>query len=82
MLLTDTEQAVYNVELYDLALSALEDFGVTERNAYIFLDYYEHNVSLDVLSIENELSKTRVSQIRDKMNCLVRGRLKRIGEIE
>ena len=77
MILTDTEQAVYDAELYNLALESLDD--VWTRNAEMILDYYEYDMTKAQLARENELSKTRVHQILVKTEAKMRFQLRRIG---
>jgi hypothetical protein len=79
MILTDTEQAVYDAELYDLALGALERAGVWERNGDMFLDHLEYNITKAQLARENELSKTRVHQVLAHTEAKMRFQLRRIG---
>jgi len=77
MILTDTEQAVYDAELYELALKSLDD--VWTRNAEMILDYYEYDMTKAQLARENELSKTRVHQVLAKTEAKMRFQLRRIG---
>ena len=77
MILTDTEQAVYDAELYELALKSLDD--VWTRNAEMILDYYEYDMTKAELARENELSKTRVHQVLAKTEAKMRFQLRRIG---
>jgi len=79
MILTDTEQAVYDAELYDLALAALERAQVWERNGNMFLEYYEYDMTKAQLARENELSKTRVHQVLAKTEAKMRFQLRKIG---
>ena len=77
MILTDTEQAVYDAELYELALKSLDD--VWTRNAEMILDYYEYDMTKAQLARENELSKTRVHQVLAKTEAKMRFQLRMIG---
>lgn len=77
MILTDTEQAVYDAELYELALKSLDD--VWTRNAEMILDYYEYDMTKAQLARENELSKTRVHQVLAHTEAKMRFQLRRIG---
>ena len=77
MILTDTEQAVYDAELYELALKSLDD--VWTRNAEMILDYYEYDMTKAELARENELSKTRVHQVLAKTEAKMRFQLRNIG---
>jgi predicted DNA-binding protein YlxM (UPF0122 family) len=77
MILTDTEQAVYDAELYELALKSLDD--VWTRNAEMILDYYEYDMTKAELARENELSKTRVHQVLAHTEAKMRFQLRRIG---
>ena len=77
MILTDTEQAVYDAGLYELALKSLDD--VWTRNAEMILDYYEYDMTKAQLARENELSKTRVHQVLAKTEAKMRFQLRMIG---
>ena len=77
MILTDTEQAVYDAELYELALKSLDD--VWTRNAEMILDYYEYDMTKAQLARENDLSKTRVHQVLAHTEAKMRFQLRRIG---
>jgi predicted DNA-binding protein YlxM (UPF0122 family) len=77
MILTDTEQAVYDAELYELALKSLDD--VWTRNAEMILDYYEYDMTKAQLARENDLSKTRVHQVLAKTEAKMRFQLRKIG---
>ena len=79
MILTDTEQAVYDAELYELALYALGKSNISERNAYMLLDHLEYGITKAQLSRENEVSKTRVNQVIDSVERRMRFQLKRVG---
>jgi DNA-directed RNA polymerase specialized sigma subunit len=79
MELTQPEQAVYDAELYDLAMKSLDN--VWTRDADMVLDYYEYDMTKAELAREIEVSNTRVDQIIKKVTGRMKFKFKLIGEL-